>query len=39
MGYELVEGRLEQRGKATRIGERGRLMFAPVGGPPVDELD
>ena len=39
MGYELVEGRLETRGKTPRIAERGRLTFAPVGGPPVDEMD
>lgn len=39
MGYELVEGRLEVRGKTPRVAERGRLMFAPIGGPPVDELD
>jgi hypothetical protein len=33
MGYELVEGRLDERG----LGERGRLSFAPRGGPPAEE--
>lgn len=33
MGYELVEGRLD----GGALHERGRLVFAPRGGPPAEE--
>lgn len=33
MGYELVEGKVDGR----RITERGRLSFAPRGGPPAGD--
>ncbi len=35
MGYELVEGKIEDKGKAARIQERTRLSFAPKGGAPL----
>ena len=39
MGYDLVEGSLEEQGRTSRIIERTRLNFAPNGGPPADEFD
>jgi beta propeller domain-containing protein len=39
MGYELVEGRIDDAGKAAHLKERARLSFAPRGGPPAPEWD
>jgi hypothetical protein len=39
MGYDLVEGTVEDQGRAAHIAERNRLNFAPSGDAPVDELD
>jgi hypothetical protein len=39
MGYDLVEGRLEDEGRSSHIAERNRLNFAPRGGPPAEEFD
>jgi hypothetical protein len=37
LGYDLVEGRLEEKdARGSRLVERGRINFAPRGGPPVD---
>ena len=38
MGYDLVEGRLEEDGKRSFIAERTRLNFAPHGGPPAEDF-
>ena len=39
MGYDLVEGAVEDQGRAAHLVERSRLNFAPRGDAPVDELD
>lgn len=39
MGYDLVEGRVEQEGRVSRLTERSRLDFAPRGGAPADDFD
>jgi hypothetical protein len=40
MGYDLVEGRVEEQGRASHIVERSRLNFAPRGGAPAEaDLD
>ena len=39
MGYDLVEGTIQEQGRTSHIVERGRLNFAPNGDAPVDELD
>lgn len=39
MGYDLVEGRVEEAGRTSRIIEKARLSFAPNGGPPAGEFD
>ncbi len=39
MGYDLVEGSLEEQGRTSRIVERARLNFAPTGGAPAEEFD
>jgi hypothetical protein len=39
MGYDLVEGRVEEAGRSSRIVERTRLNFAPHGGPPAEDFD
>ena len=39
MGYELVEGTVENKGsKSARIQERARVSFMPRGGPPAPEF-
>jgi hypothetical protein len=37
MGYDLVEGRVEQDGRSAHLLERSRMNFAPRGGPPAAE--
>jgi hypothetical protein len=39
MGYDLVEGRVEEAGRASHIVEKNRLNFAPRGGAPAGEFD
>jgi hypothetical protein len=39
MGYDLVEGRVEQEGRTSHIQETARLNFAPRGGPPAEDPD
>lgn len=39
MGYDLVEGRVEEEGRTSRISERNRLNFAPRGGAPAEDFD
>lgn len=38
LGYDLVEGRIEEDGRNSRISERARLNFAPRGGPPAEDF-
>lgn len=38
MGYDLVEGRVEEDGRNSKIGEMNRLNFAPRGGAPAEDF-
>jgi hypothetical protein len=38
MGYDLVEGRLDEDGRSSHLSEKTRLNFAPRGGPPAEEF-